>query len=111
MPRVVVVGSINVDLTFRVERLPQPGETLGGRAFEIGHGGKGANQAVMAARLGAEVVLLGAVGDDAFGAQSLENLRREGVDTSHVLSRPGPTGAAAILVDDGAENAIVVVPG
>ncbi|MFO0844060.1 MAG: ribokinase [Gemmataceae bacterium] len=111
MPRVVVVGSINVDLTFRVQRLPQPGETLAGRAFDVGHGGKGANQAVMAARLGAEVALLGAVGDDAFGAQALENLRHQGVDTSQVRVRPGPTGAAVILVDDGAENAIVVVAG
>lgn len=111
MPRVVVVGSINVDLTFRVERLPQPGETLAGRAFDVGHGGKGANQAVMAARLGGDVVLLGAVGDDAFGAQAIENLRQQGVDTSHVHVRPGSTGSAVILVDDGAENAIVVVAG
>lgn len=111
MPRVVVVGSVNIDLTFRVERLPQAGETLPGRSFDVGHGGKGANQAVMAARLGADVSLVGAVGDDAFGEQARENLRQQGVDISHVRVGPGPTGTAAILVDDGAENAIVVAAG
>lgn len=111
MPRIVVVGSINVDLTFRVERLPQLGETIPGSAFDVGHGGKGANQAVMAARLGAEVILLGAVGGDSFGRQAIDHLKRQGVDTSRVQVRTGATGTAAILVNAGAENAIVVVPG
>lgn len=111
MPRVVVVGSINVDLTFHVERMPQPGETLAGRTFRVGQGGKGANQAVMAARLGAEVTLIGAVGDDVFGQHALKHLREQGVDSAHVQVRPGVTGTAGILVDDAAENAIVVVPG
>src|SRR5262245_14950097 len=111
MPRVVVVGSVNVDLTFRVERMPEMGETIRGKSFAVGQGGKGANQAVMAARLGAEVVLLGAVGDDGFGRQAIDNLRQNGVDTSQLRVRREPTGTAAILVDDGAENAIVVVAG
>ncbi len=111
MARVVVVGSINVDLIFRVTRLPQPGETLSGSSFEIGYGGKGANQAVMAALLGGEVTLLGCVGNDPFGQRCLENLRQQGVDISFIKRCEVPTGTAVVLVDDGAENAIVVVAG
>src|SRR5262245_24203757 len=111
MPTVCVVGSTNVDLTFRVAHLPRPGQTVPGRALLTGHGGKGANQAVMAARLGAEVVFLSAVGDDDFGRQALANLRGQGVDTTFVLVRVESTGTAAILVDDAAANVIVVVPG
>ncbi len=84
MPRLVVVGSTNVDLTFRVPRLPRSGETLSASSLHTGHGGKGANQAVLAARLGAQVTMVSAVGDDAFGRQALDNYRRQGVDTQHV---------------------------
>ena len=111
MSRIVVIGSTNVDLTFRVGQLPRPGETVPGRALHTGHGGKGANQAVMAARLGAEVTFLSAVGDDDFGRQALANLRTHGIDTSFVRISQQPTGTAAILVDDTARNVIVVVAG
>lgn len=111
MPHLVVVGSTNVDLTFRVASLPRPGQTVSARSLTLHHGGKGANQAVMAARLGAAVCFLSAVGDDDFGRQALANLRQQGVDTTHVRIRPESTGTAAICVDDHAQNTIVVVPG
>src|SRR6476660_5941946 len=87
-PRVCVVGSTNIDLTFRTARLPKPGETLAGHGFQLGYGGKGANQAVMAARLGARVTMIGKVGQDVFGERALENYREQGVDTTHVLIDP-----------------------
>lgn len=111
MPRIVVIGSTNVDLTFRVARLPRPGETVPGHTLHTGHGGKGANQAVMAARMGGDVVFLSAVGDDDFGRQTLAHLRDQGVDTRFVRTCTQPTGTAAILVDDDAHNVIVVVAG
>jgi ribokinase len=112
MPRVCVVGSSNIDLTFRTPRLPRPGETLVGRAFHLGFGGKGANQAVMAARLGAAVTMIGRVGRDRFGEQTLGNYQNEGVDTSHLRLDPDhPTGVASITVDDAAQNSIILVPG
>jgi ribokinase len=111
MPGVVVVGSTNVDVVYRVARLPQPGETVPGRGVSQGFGGKGANQAVMAARLGAKVTMISAVGDDAWGAAALGNFREQGVDCAFVRTVPGPTGNAAIFVDDAAQNVIVVVPG
>lgn len=102
-PRICVVGSANVDLTFRTPRLPRPGETLAGHAFHLGFGGKGANQAVAAARLGASVSLVARVGDDAFGQESLRRFRTEGLDTAFVRADAGrPTGTAAIVVDDSA---------
>ncbi len=112
MPRVCVVGSSNLDLTFRTPQLPRPGETLAGSLFHFGYGGKGGNQAVMAARLGAQVSLVSRVGRDPFGDQLLRNYRDEGIDTTHV--RPDTdhyTGTAAIIVDDEARNCIIVVPG
>jgi ribokinase len=111
-PRVCVVGSANVDLTFRTANLPRPGETLPGRAFKLDFGGKGANQAVSAARLGAAVTLIARVGCDLFGDQALERLRQEGIDSAHV-SKDGerPTGVASIAVDDAGRNCIVVVGG
>jgi ribokinase len=111
-PRICVVGSANVDLTFRAPRLPTPGETLAGRAFHLGMGGKGANQAVAAARLGAEVTLVARVGNDTFGQEAVRRYRDERIDTRFVAVDPHqPTGTAAILVDDAAENCIVVVAG
>jgi ribokinase len=110
MTRIVVVGSINMDLVTVAARFPAPGETLLGERFLTVPGGKGANQAVAAARLGAEVALVGALGDDAFGAQLRDGLRQEGVDATHVARLPGcASGTASIGVADG-ENQIVVVP-
>lgn len=111
-PRICVVGSLNTDLTFRTPRLPKPGETLRASAFHIGYGGKGANQAVMAARLGAQVALVGRVGRDAFGDGMVRHLTREDIDTIHVKEDvKEPSGTAAIVVDDQAHNCILVVPG
>jgi ribokinase len=112
VPRVVVVGSCNVDLTFRCERLPQPGETLAGRSLQVGSGGKGANQAVMAARLGVDVAMVGRVGDDAFADGVRTGLAAESIDITHLQKTPHTaTGSAAILVDDAGRNCIVAVPG
>jgi len=110
--RICVVGSSNVDLTFRTARLPQAGETFSGREFHLAFGGKGANQAVAAARLGASVRFVARIGDDAFGRESMERFRVEGLDVTHVRPAVGQTnGVAGILVDDDARNCIVVVPG
>jgi ribokinase len=112
MPRIVVVGSTNIDLTFPVPRLPRSGETLAGRGLHTGFGGKGANQAVMAARLGAAVHMISAVGGDDFGRQALASYRDQNVDTTFVrVHQAHPTGTAAILVDEQAHNCIVVVAG
>jgi len=107
--RLTVVGSINLDLVARVERLPRAGETVVGHDFDRVPGGKGANQAVAAARLGAHVRMVGAVGDDSLADEALVGLRDAGVDLE--LARTGTTGIALILVDDAGENQIVVVPG
>jgi ribokinase len=109
--RVAVVGSYGVGLTFGVERVPERGETLVGHTFRIDHGGKGSNQAIGAARLGADVQLLTAVGEDAFGTEALELWAAEGVDAEAVVRAPLPTMAGAILVDAAGENRIVIVPG
>lgn len=107
---VVVVGSVNVDTSIRVERFAQPGETVTGWDLRRDHGGKGANQAVAAARLGAQVGLVARVGDD--GAASISHLQQQGVDVRYVaVSEGSPTGAAFIHVDDAGENVITVVPG
>ncbi|WP_199097763.1 ribokinase [Dyella sp. ASV21] len=111
MTRVVVVGSINMDLVTLASRFAAPGETLLGERFLTVHGGKGANQAVAAARLGAQVALVGAVGDDAFGTQLREGLTREGVSLEHVATIPDcGSGTASITVAEG-DNHIIVVPG
>ncbi len=109
--RVVVVGSINVDLVVNADRLPAPGETVLGGTFAQHDGGKGANQAVAAARAGARVTLIGAVGDDAFGVAARAALAREGVGVGRVVSRGPATGVALITVDPRGENQIVVAPG
>ncbi len=107
MPRVLVVGSINVDVVVSVARLPSPGETLHGRSVAHLPGGKGANQAVALARLGLDVALVGAVGPQT----SLADLTAEGVDVSAVARVDAPTGLALITVEDAGENTIVVVAG
>jgi ribokinase len=104
-----VVGSINLDFVARVERLPRPGETVTDASLDRFPGGKGANQAVAAARLGAKVTLRGAVGDDAFAGEALADLRAAGVELD--LHTGGATGIALIVVEEGGENQIVVVPG
>ncbi|MDY0828531.1 ribokinase [Microbacterium sp. BG28] len=106
-----VVGSINVDLTATTDRLPGAGETVLGGRLRRDPGGKGANQAVAAARLGARVRMVGAVGDDTDGHAMLQNLREAGVDTSDVWLGDDPTGTALIIVDGAGENQIVVCPG
>jgi ribokinase len=104
-----VVGSINLDLVARVDELPRPGETVAGSGFLRVPGGKGANQAVAAARLGARVRMVGAVGDDAFADEALTGLRQAGVELE--LTSTGTTGIALIFVAADGENQIVVVPG
>ncbi len=104
-----VVGSINLDLVARVERLPRPGETISGSAFERFPGGKGANQAVAAARLGAHVRMVGAVGNDPLAEEALDGLRAAGVELE--LEHAGTTGIALIVVAADGENQIVVIPG
>ncbi len=106
-----VVGSLNLDLVARVPHLPAAGETVLGGALARHHGGKGGNQAVAAARLGAPVAFYGAVGDDGFGAELVASLAVEGVDTGGVLRAPGASGCALISVADDGENAICVLPG
>jgi ribokinase len=104
-----VVGSVNLDLVARCERLPRAGETLTDATFARHPGGKGANQAVAAARLGAQVRMVAAIGDDDFAEDALAGLHEAGVET--VLQRGSTTGIALILVDDAGENVIVVAPG
>src|SRR4051794_37404276 len=99
-PRICVVGSCNVDLIVRTPRMPVLGETITGSDFRTCCGGKGANQAVMAARLGAAVVMVGKVGGDLFGERLRQNFLECGVAARHVLADPGrPSGVATILVD------------
>lgn len=111
-PRVIVVGSLNVDRLWRVPRLPVAGETVRAAGTRVELGGKGANQAVAAARHGATVAMVGAVGTDADGAAYLSHLAAEGIDTRHIVSvAEVATGAAFICVDDRGENQIVVAAG
>lgn len=111
-PRLCILGSINMDLVVRAPRLPAPGETLMGGPFETHPGGKGANQAVAAARMGAEVSFIGAVGDDEHGRSMLAALSAEGIDTSRIATRTGATtGVALITVAESGENTIIVAPG
>jgi ribokinase len=109
-PELTVVGSANLDLVARVERLPRPGETLSDAEFFTAPGGKGANQAVAAARLGAQVRFVGAVGRDSFADEALSGLRDSGCDLA-VAAVGAPTGVAVIYVDASGENTIVVAPG
>jgi ribokinase len=109
---VLVVGSLNMDLVARAERLPRPGETLPGQSFATLPGGKGANQAVAAARLGASVAMLGCVGSDAYGEQLRAALLSEGIDTRAVgVVDESASGLAMIVVDAHSQNTIVIIPG
>ena len=110
MTRIVVVGSINMDLVTQAPRFVGPGETILGERFLTVPGGKGANQAVAAARLGADVALVGATGDDAFGRQLREGLAIEGVDLSHVAQLADSASGTASITVAGGENQIIVVP-
>lgn len=109
--RVCVVGSVNLDQSFSVRALPKPGETVLASALTSTPGGKGGNQAVAAARAGAQVQLVAALGDDAAALQLRSHLSANGVGLDGAVTVPGPSGAAAIVVDAGAENTIVVAPG
>jgi ribokinase len=111
-PRIVVVGSANVDLTTFTDVFPRPGETIFGREFHLGFGGKGANQAVAARLCGAEVSMLARVGDDLFGPATLDNFASFGIDTSHVRITPAvSSGVAPIFVDASGQNRILVIKG
>ena len=109
--KVVVVGSLNMDLVTRASRLPRAGETLIGQTFTTVPGGKGANQAVASARLGADVSMIGCVGTDAYGIQLRDALLVEGIDCRAVSTVEGSSGVALIVVDDSSQNAIVIVAG
>ena len=111
MTRVCVVGSVNMDIGFDVDTLPRPGETALASSLRSTPGGKGANQAVAAARAGAHVQFVGAVGDDAAAAPLREHLYANGVGTDGLITVPGPSGNAIVIVDSGGENIIVVAPG
>jgi ribokinase len=108
---IVVVGSINLDLVVSADRIPQVGETVTGNSFNTFYGGKGANQAVAAAKLGYPVAMVGNVGSDAFGMQLRNGLKDAGVDTAYVNTVEGPSGVALITTSLRGENNIVVVPG
>ncbi|BBY04827.1 PfkB family carbohydrate kinase [Mycobacterium noviomagense] len=111
MTRVCVVGSVNLDTVLKVDALPRPGQTVLAASARSQPGGKGANQAVAAARAGAHVEFVGALGDDAAAAQLREHLHANGVGTDGLITLPGPSGNAVILVDSAGENLIAVAPG
>src|SRR3984957_18306433 len=111
-PRIAVIGSANTDLTTFTDVFPRPGETLFGRTFELGFGGKGANQAVAARLCGSEVLMVAKVGNDLFGEATVKNFATFGIDTTHVRIIEGvPTGVAPIFVEPGGQNRIIVVKG
>ncbi len=110
--KIVVVGSSNTDMIVKLPHLPKPGETVSGGAFSTAAGGKGANQAVAAARAGADVSLVARVGEDSFGEQATAGFVDDGIDVRHVTRHPAaPSGVALIFVDDAGENCIAVAPG
>ena len=110
-PRILVVGSTMIDLIAYADVLPEDGQTIVGKRFAMGFGGKGANQAVAAARLGADVAMVNCVGEDAYGAQTLDNFAAQGVDATFVRRVPGSSGVAPIWVDAAGRNRIICVPG
>src|SRR5262249_16999996 len=111
-PRIAVIGSANVDLTTFTDRFPKPGETIFGQKFDLGFGGKGANQAVAARLCGADVFMVARVGSDLFGPATIENFKRLGIDTTHVQQVEGlSSGVAPIFVDPKGQNRILVIKG
>lgn len=111
-PRIAVVGSANIDLTTFAERFPKPGETIFGQNFNLGFGGKGANQAVAARLCGADVFMVARVGSDLFGPATIENFRKQGIDATHVKQVEGlSSGVAPIFVEPSGQNRILVVKG
>lgn len=112
MKRIIVIGSSNTDMVIKTEKIPMPGETILGGTFLMNPGGKGANQAVAASRLGGKVTFIAKIGDDLFGNQITGILKKEGIDTSYIVKDSGlPSGIALITVDEEGENSIVVAPG
>ena len=111
MPNILVIGSLNADLVVRAPRFPEPGETISGEDLAIIPGGKGANQAVAASRQGPSVAMVGRVGKDSFGPTLIQNLQKNKVDTTHVLTDRSATGTAIIVVDAEGQNSIVLSPG
>ncbi len=110
-PTVVVVGSTMIDLIAYAARIPNSGETLVGDRFQMGFGGKGANQAVMSRLLDADVVMVNCLGDDAYGDLTVENFASFGIDTAHVYRVPGASGVAPIWVEPDGSNRIIIIPG
>ncbi len=111
LPQIVVVGSTMIDLISYTSRIPDAGETLVGDSFQFGFGGKGANQAVMARLLGAEVAMVNCLGDDAYGDLTMENFALLGIDTTHMRRTSGSSGVATIWVEPNGTNRIIIVPG
>ena len=108
---IAVIGSNMVDLISYIDRMPAQGETVAAPDFKMGCGGKGANQAIAAARLGSEVLMLTRVGNDIFAANTVENFKNNGIDTTYVLSTEATSGVAPIFVDRESNNSIIIVPG
>jgi ribokinase len=111
-PRIAVVGSANIDLTTFTDQFPKPGETIFGQKFDLGFGGKGANQAIAARLCGADVFMVARVGSDLFGPATIENFKKHGIDTTHVKAVEGlSSGVAPIFVESNGQNRILVVKG
>jgi ribokinase len=112
MSRIIVIGSSNTDMVIKSKKLPAPGETILGGTFLMNPGGKGANQAVAAARLGGKVTLVTKIGNDMFGSEAIDLFGSENIDTRYIINDPmNPSGVALIIVDESGENSIVVAPG
>jgi ribokinase len=112
MKKILVIGSSNTDMVIKTDKIPSPGETILGGTFLMNPGGKGANQAVAAARLGGKVTFVAKIGDDLFGSETTGILKKEGIDTRFIVKDTGlPSGVALITVDSEGENSIVVAPG
>lgn len=110
-PNILVIGSSNTDMIAKVPRLPRPGETILGGQFSTAAGGKGANQAVAAARAGGKVCFIGCVGNDVFGDRTVSEFTRDGINIAHLRRKRGPSGVALIFVADDGQNSIAVAPG
>ena len=111
MKKIAVIGSINMDMTAVSERIPRPGETISAKSLRYIPGGKGANQAVAASRLGGDVTMFGCVGDDAFGMKLIDNLKDNGINTDFIRTIPGESSGLAMIVVAENDNAITVIPG